>query len=92
MGYITMVGESVERTYAKDKDDLINIFKTRKLEARQRAAETKKMILELERELASLDAEENTWDTAIFELEHVGLSSGPKQRAKKKEEETEEKT
>lgn len=86
-----MVGESVERKYAKDKDDLLGMFKTRKLEARQRASETKKMIKELEIELAALDAEENTWDLAIFEIEHVGLTSGPKARPKKKDDE-EEKT
>jgi len=85
-----MVGESQARTYAKDKDDLLQMFRTRKIEARQKAAETKKMIVELERELAALDAEENAWDTAIFELEHVGLSSGPKKRGRKKESEEEE--
>lgn len=85
-----MVGESLQRPFAKNTDELISMFMARKNAARQKIAETKKMIGELERELSALDAEENAWDAAIFELEHMGQQAGPKKRKRNGKEEEEE--
>jgi hypothetical protein len=85
-----MVGETQARKFARNTDELVDMFKAKKLAARQRIFDTKKMLGELERDLAALEAEESAWDAAIFELENVGVQTGPKKRKHVKEEEDEE--
>ena len=85
-----MVGETQARPFAQNTDDLIAMFKERRAEARQRVQDTKKMISELEIELASHSTAEMTWDAAIYELVHLGEHSGPKKKNRKEDEKEEE--
>lgn len=81
-----MVGQTTERKFAQNTQELIDEFKKYRLEAKQKISNTKKMILELERDLAFAEASELAWDRAIYELENIGVQTGPKSRRGKRQE------
>lgn len=84
-----MVGETQARPFAQNTTDLLEMLKERKNAAKQKATEARKMIVELERDLAEYSGQETAFDTAIYELEHMGEHAGPKKRKRTEEEEDE---
>jgi hypothetical protein len=80
-----MVGQSTARKNARNTQELEEMFNKRLLEAKQRKIDLARKMSELEKDFAAADAEENTWDAALFELQNVGVPSGPKSRRKPKE-------
>lgn len=85
-----MVGETQAKPFARNTEELIQMFREKETAAKQKALEAKKMIAELEIDLATYSAEEMAWSAARYELEHLGEQTGPKKRSRRKEEEEEE--
>ena len=85
-----MVGQTTERIFPKDIEALKADFHRRLVEAKAKRAKIGEQMLALEKEFSAVEAEEMTWDTALYTLENVGVQTGPKKRNKSKNEEEEE--
>ncbi len=85
-----MVGETQAKPFARNTEELITMFREKEAAAKQKALEAKKMIAELEIDLATHSAEEMAWSAARYELEHLGEQAGPKKRRRGKSIEEEE--
>lgn len=74
-----MVGET-QAGYPQTIDELATEFRKRKLMAKEKIQNTRKMISELELQLAANEAEESAWDSAYDNLINTGKTSAPKRR------------
>ena len=75
-----MVGETTARKNPQSIRELEEEFHRRLLEAKQKKVDLGKQMLELEKMYSAAEAEEDTWDSALYSLQNVGVSSGPKSR------------
>lgn len=79
-----MVGQTTQRPNPKDITELAAEIRSKKIDARQKIVDMKKMITEIERDLAAAEAEENLLDSILFSIEHMGESTSTKKRNTRK--------
>ncbi len=75
-----MVGETTARKNPANVRELEDEFHRRLLEAKQKKVDLGKQMLELEKMYSAAEAEEDTWDSALYALQNVGVATGPKSR------------
>jgi hypothetical protein len=92
-----MVGQTTAKPNPRNMHELTSEIKSKWLDAKQKIVDLKKMLTEIERDLAAAEAEERLLDSIIFSMEHMGEPNTKRRTSKRgrkteDEEEDEEET
>lgn len=76
-----MVGETTQRRYPANIEELIAEYNRNRLNAKERKQKIAEAMLAMEKEYAAIEKEEIVWETALDTVRNMGKQTGPKKRS-----------
>ena len=75
-----MVGETTQRRYPANIEELIAEYNRNRLNAKERKQKIAEAMLAMEKEYAAIEKEELVWEVALDTVRNMGKQTGPKRR------------